>query len=37
MMSNYGLGGKAAAGGCSNALDYTQACNSQYLEMAGIP
>ena len=27
----FGTGGGGASGGCSNSLDFSQACNSQYL------
>jgi hypothetical protein len=36
LMQGYGVDG-VAAGGCSNSLVYSAACNSQYLSMVGIP
>ena len=31
IMSNGGMGGNGRAPACSNSLDFTQACNSQYV------
>ena len=36
LMVGYG-GGVPAAGGCPNSLDYTAACDSQYVALRGVP